>query len=117
MNTFYEPLLQMEAFDQIREAMKKEGGLQLITGCVDSQKTHLMYGLGRDYPVKLILTYSELKAKEIFEEYQTLKEEVFYYPAKDFLFFHADIQGNELLRQLMSLSRSKAFFCLSASAV
>ena len=26
MNTFYEPLLQMEAFDQIREAMKKEGG-------------------------------------------------------------------------------------------
>ena len=43
MNTFYEPLLQMEAFDQIREAMKKEGGLQLITGCVDSQKTHLMY--------------------------------------------------------------------------
>ena len=106
MNTFYEPLLQMEAFDQIREAMKKEGGLQLITGCVDSQKTHLMYGLGRDYPVKLILTYSELKAKEIFEEYQTLKEEVFYYPAKDFLFFHADIQGNELLRQrVMAVSR------------
>ena len=106
MNTFYEPLLQMEAFDQIREALKKEERLQLITGCVDSQKTHLMYGLGRDYPVKLILTYSELKAKEIFEEYQTLKEEVFYYPAKDFLFFHADIQGNELLRQrVMAVSR------------
>lgn len=99
MNTFYEPLLQMEAFDQIREALKKEERLQLITGCVDSQKTHLMYGLGRGYPVKLILTYSELKAKEIFEEYQTLKEDVYYYPAKDFLFFHADIQGNELLRQ------------------
>ena len=106
MNTFYEPLLQMEAFDQIREALKKEERLQLITGCVDSQKTHLMYGLGRDYPVKLILTYSELKAKEIFEEYQTLKEDVFYYPAKDFLFFHADIQGNELLRQrVMAVSR------------
>ena len=106
MNTFYEPLLQMEAFDQIREALKKEERLQLITGCVDSQKTHLMYGLGRDYPVKLILTYSELKAKEIFEEYQTLKEDVFYYPAKDFLFFRADIQGNELLRQrVMAVSR------------
>ena len=58
-----------------------------------------MYGLGRDFPVKLILTYNELKAKEIYEEYQALGEEVFYYPAKDFLFFHADIQGKELLRQ------------------
>lgn len=51
--------------------MKKDEGLTLVTGCVDSQKTHLMYGLGREWPVKLILTYSELKAKEIFEEYQS----------------------------------------------
>ncbi|MBS6396953.1 MAG: transcription-repair coupling factor [Clostridiales bacterium] len=99
MNTFFEPLLQMETFRLVREKLAAEEGLQLLTGCVDSQKTHLMYSLGRDIPVKLILTYSELKAKEIYEEYQTLDEEAFYYPAKDFLFFHADIQGNELLRQ------------------
>lgn len=99
MNTFYEPLLQLEAFAQVRERLGKEKKLQLLTGCVESQKTHLMYSLGRDWPVKLILTYNELKAKEIYEEYQTLDEEVFYYPAKDFLFFHADIQGKELLRQ------------------
>lgn len=51
MDTFYEPLLELEAFGQIREQLKKEEGLQLITGCVDSQKTHLMYSLGRDWPV------------------------------------------------------------------
>mgnify|MGYP006882812767 CR=1 FL=1 len=72
MDTFYEPLLELEAFGQIREQLKKEEGLQLITGCVDSQKTHLMYSLGRDWPVKLILTYNELKAKEIYEEYEAL---------------------------------------------
>ena len=99
MDTFYEPLLELEAFGQIREQLKKEEGLQLITGCVDSQKTHLMYSLGRDWPVKLILTYNELKAKEIYEEYEALGEDVYYYPARDFLFFQADIQGNELLRQ------------------
>lgn len=87
---------------QIREQLKKEEGLQLITGCVDSQKTHLMYSLGRDWPVKLILTYNELKAKEIYEEYEALGEDVYYYPARDFLFFQADIQGNELLRQRVS---------------
>ena len=102
MNTFYEPLLQMETFVQVQESLLREEGLQLLTGCVESQKTHLMYGLGRDFPVKLILTYNELKAKEIYEEYQALGEEVFYYPAKDFLFFHADLNGNELLRQRMT---------------
>lgn len=101
MDTFYEPLLQMETFHQIRDRLEQEEGLQLVTGCVESQKTHLIYSIGRDWPVKLILTYSELKAKEIYEEYRTLDEEVFYYPAKDFLFFHVDIQGNELLRQRM----------------
>lgn len=99
MKTFYEPLLQLETFTQTMEKLKKEKNLQLLTGCVESQKTHLMYSLGREWPVKLILTYNELKAKEIYEEYQTLDEEAFYYPAKDFLFFHADIQGKELLRQ------------------
>lgn len=106
MNTFYEPLSELETFVQIKEKLKKESGLTLVTGCVESQKTHLMYSLGHDWPVKLILTYNELKAKEIYEEYRTLDEEVFYYPAKDFLFFHADIQGNELLRQrITALSR------------
>ena len=38
MDTFYEPLLQMETFVQIRERLKKDQGLQLVTGCVDSQK-------------------------------------------------------------------------------
>ncbi len=102
MDTFYEPLLQLETFVQARETLARKEGLLLLTGCVESQKTHLMYSLGREWQVKLILTYSELKAKEIYEEYEALGEEAFYYPAKDFLFFHADIQGNELLRQRMT---------------
>ena len=101
MDTFYEPLLQLEVFAQAIERLSKEEGLVLLTGCVESQKTHLMYGMGRGWQVKLILTYSELKAKEIYEEYQALGEEAYYYPARDFLFFHADIQGNELLKQRM----------------
>ena len=62
-----------------------------------------MYGLGRDWPVKLILTYSELKAKEIYEEYESTRVRmcIIILP-RDFLFFQADIQGNELLRQRVS---------------
>jgi len=99
VKTFYKPLLELDVFTKAVERLQKEDRLQLLTGCVDSQKTHLIYSLGLQWPVKLILTYNELKAKEIYEEYQTLDEKVYYYPAKDFLFFHADIQGKELLRQ------------------
>ena len=53
METFYEPLLQMETFVQAREELLKATGLLLLTGCVESQKTHLMYGLGRDWPDSL----------------------------------------------------------------
>ena len=31
MDTFYEPLLQMETFAQIEEALKKDEGLTLVT--------------------------------------------------------------------------------------
>ena len=72
MDTFYEPLLQLETFVQAGEKLAGNEGLLLLTGCVESQKTHLMYSLGRGWQVKLILTYSELKAKEIYEEYEAL---------------------------------------------
>lgn len=101
MDTFYEPLRELQAFEEAVEQLGKQQGILLFTGCVESQKTHLMYSLGRGWQVKLIVTYSERRAKEIHEEYQALGEEAFYYPAKDFLFFHADIQGKELLRQRM----------------
>ena len=101
MDTFYEPLLELEAFGQIQEQLKKKEGLQLITGCVDSQKTHLMYSLGRDWPVKLILTYNELKAKEIYEEYEALGEDVLL-SCQGFPVLSGRYSGNELLRQRVS---------------
>ena len=36
MDTFYEPLLELEAFGQIREQLKKEEGLQLCGFSEDS---------------------------------------------------------------------------------
>ena len=53
MDTFYEPLLQLETFVQAREKLAKREELLLLTGCVESQKTHLMYSLGREWQVKL----------------------------------------------------------------
>ena len=99
MKSLTAPLKQLESLSRAVEKLNKETGVQLLTGCIDSQKTHLAYAIGQQFRKRLIVTYSELKAKEIFEEYKTFGKDVYLYPAKDFLFFHADIQGKLLEEQ------------------
>jgi len=99
MKSLTQPLKQLEVYSKVAEKLNKETGVQLLSGCIDSQKTHLAYGLGESFAKRLIVTYSELKAKEIFEEYRIFGKNVYLYPAKDFLFFHADIQGGLLEEQ------------------
>ena len=52
-----------------------------------------MYALGKGYGHTLIVLSSEDKAKKIYEEYRFLNENTSYYPAKDLLFYQADIHG------------------------
>ena len=99
MNSLTAPLKQLEVLSKAAEKLNKETGVQLLTGCMDSQKTHLAFYLGAGFQKRLIVTYNELKAKEIFEEYKIFKQGAYLYPAKDFLFFHADIRGNLLEEQ------------------
>ena len=68
MKSLTAPLKQLEALSKAREKLNKETGVQLLCGCIDSQKTHLAYAVGESFQKRLIITYSESKAKEIFEE-------------------------------------------------
>ena len=99
MKSLTAPLAQLEVITKAAEKLKRENGVQLISGCIDSQKTHLIFGMGESFQKRLIVTYNELKAKEIFEEYKIFGKDVYLYPAKDFLFFHADLQGKLLEEQ------------------
>ncbi len=88
-----------------KECLNGKGGIQIV-GSVSSQKTHLMYEIQEKLPRKLIITANELKAKKIFEEYRFLDKNVYLYPAKDLLFYHADIKGKLLLQQRMEVVKS-----------
>ena len=99
MKSLTSPLKQLEVLQKAVEKLNREKGVQLLTGCIDSQKTHLSHAVGESFHKKLIVTYNEVKAKEIFEEYKVFGNAVYLYPAKDFLFFHADIQGKLLEEQ------------------
>ena len=105
MQALLAPLKELAEFEQIGEAIRKNKGPVSVTGCVDSQKLHIIYGLSDGMKCKVIVTYSDLKAREIYEEYKFYDRNVMLYPAKDLIFFQADIHGNQLTRERVRLLR------------
>ncbi|MDO4339826.1 MAG: transcription-repair coupling factor [Eubacteriales bacterium] len=106
MDTFLHPLQKLAEMEEILNCCKKNKGVLQITGCMESQKAHLMYGLSGLFPCRLILAEDERRAKEIYEDYRFYDKNIYYYPAKDLLFFQADIHGNLLIRQRMQVVKA-----------
>ena len=106
MKAFLTPLQGLAEFEQIKEKSKTNRGILQVSGCMESQKSHLMYGLSRIAPYRLILAEDERRAREIYEDYRFYDKKVYSYPAKDLLFFQADIHGNLLIRQRMKVIKA-----------
>ncbi|MCM1058015.1 MAG: transcription-repair coupling factor [Firmicutes bacterium] len=105
MQALLSPLRELAEYDSLKEILRKGKGPVALTGCVDSQKLHMIYGLSDGVRVKAIVTYNDLKAREIFEEYKFYDRNVMLYPAKDLIFFQADIHGNQLVKERVRTMR------------
>ena len=90
-------------FSQVQDSMKDRHFPIHLTGCVESQNCHLMDSLGQNYSYRLIVTHNEIRAREIYEDYSYFDRNVFLYPAKDVLFYQADIQGNLIGKQRLEI--------------
>ena len=106
MKAFTEPLLELAEFETIQKTKYRGKGMIQIAGSTGSQKIHLAYALSGDSRRVLYILADEEKAKEVLEEYQFLDGEVLFYPAKDFLFYRADIRGKYLVKQRMEVFRA-----------
>ncbi|MDO4311480.1 MAG: transcription-repair coupling factor [Eubacteriales bacterium] len=103
MRALTQPLRELAEFGEIEKNRRKSAGMLQISGCVNSQKSHMMYALSDGCKYKVIACSSESKARQIYEEYRFLDGETYLYPAKDFLFYQADIRSKELLKQRMDV--------------
>ena len=106
MKAFLTPLQGLAEFEQICEKGKKNKGVLQVSGCLESQKAHLIYGLCQLAPFRLILAEDERRAREIYEDYRFYDKKIYLYPARDLLFFQADIHGNLLIRKRMQVVRA-----------
>lgn len=103
MKTFTQPLKELKEFNDIRDNIIMKTLPVQVTGCIDSQKCHLIHGLGEGFRYKVIVTYNDLKAKEIYEDYRLYDREVYLYPAKDIIFYSADIHGNAIVKDRLRI--------------
>ncbi len=101
MRAFTEPLEKLSEFPQIKASLKKRGIVQ-VAGCIDAQKPHFIYTAGEDFPCKIVLTYSESRAKEIYENCRFFDRKALLYPARDLIFYSADIHSNLIVRQRLA---------------
>ena len=56
MQALLAPLKELAEYDHIRENIRKAKGVTALTGCVDSQKLHIIFGLSDGFRIKVIAT-------------------------------------------------------------
>lgn len=105
MKALTAPLHELGEFEEIKALIKKPGKTAALTGCVESQKLHMAYGLSDGFKSRLIVTFSDLRVKEIQEDYRFYDRNVTCYPARDLIFYQADIHGNQLTKERVKCMR------------
>ncbi|MGN0376664.1 MAG: transcription-repair coupling factor [Suilimivivens sp.] len=105
MKALTAPLHELGEFEEVTALLKKPGKTAALTGCVESQKLHMVYGLSDGFKRKLIVTFSDLRVKEIQEDYKFYDRNVTCYPARDLIFYQADIHGNQLTKERVKCMR------------
>lgn len=110
------PLEELEEFNQLKIALKNGVTPLQVIGSIEGQKCQLVYGLtehlcvegqGGEQPFRLIVTHNEIRAKELMEDLR-MYGQVMYYPAKDLIFYSADVHGQAIVRERMRVIRALA---------
>ena len=103
MKTLLAPLAEMEEYSQLKMAMEQGDTPANVIGCIDTQKCHMVYGLRDSFDVELLITYNEIRAKELMEDYRFYDKNVMYYPAKDLIFYSADVHGQAIVKERLKV--------------
>ena len=99
MKALLQPLQETAGYEDLCRQLRNNRGLLEVSGCLESQKAHMAAGLGEGCPAVLLIAENELKAKELYEDYRLYDREALLYPARDLIFYQADLSGNLLTRR------------------
>ncbi|MFV0314532.1 MAG: transcription-repair coupling factor, partial [Anaerotignum sp.] len=100
MKTLTEPLLELEGYQNVLQSIEMKSTPVFVTGVIDVEKAHILFSIKEHLKRSLlILTHSELRAREIIENLSFFQKNSIYFPSKDILFYSADVHSMEMNRQ------------------
>lgn len=99
MKAILTPVRELTEYNDMKTTLARRAGAMGVTGCMDSERVNLIYGLGEEYRTRLIITYSDVRCREIYEDSLLYESNTFILPAKDMIFYEADISSNQITRQ------------------
>ena len=108
MKAFTNPLQELQGYDRLQEVLQKLTGVIQVSGCIDAVKPHMIHSLNNGSGNRIIVTFHEQRAKELYEEYRFFEKRCAYYPAKDILFYQSDIRGNVLTSERINALKMMA---------
>ena len=79
---FANPLTELAEFEELQQSLKKKQGPVQVSGCLDSQKVHLMQETMADRPWKLVVTYDDARAKEIYDDSGCIRRRICCFTAR-----------------------------------
>lgn len=104
MKSILSPVMESETYQVLEHELNK-GNMIAVSGMTDTALSCAVHCLGMKDSYRLIITYSEQRARELSEIYHFFDREVYVYPAKDVLFYSADVQGNTIVKQRIEILR------------
>ena len=96
MECFTGKLLELPALaDAVRKA-KDNFGIFGLSGCIDAAKPNIVYALSGGFTKCLLVTYSEVRGRELTSQLAFFDDEVCFYPPRDVLFYRSDVGGGAI---------------------
>lgn len=98
MEALVKPIRLTDEITRVRSWMKEGEKTQHlpanIWGLSKNARPLIVESLRNDSLFTLIVTYDDARAEKLYEDYRFYDRDVFLYPAKDALFYYADVHGN-----------------------
>lgn len=105
MQAIVSAFMEEPGFVGLREDLKDNIYPVHVWGLDRHVEPLLIKALEKKGKLKLIITYDEKRARELVSDYKLFDREVYYYPAKDALFYYADIHSNETAKNRLEIIR------------
>ncbi len=103
MEALRAPVMATKQFQQLEKQLMAGEVPLSVSGVNDLGRCMMADAIGRRYQRRLIVTYHEDQAKRIYENYRFFDKQVYLYPAKDALFYSADVHSNTIVRKRLEI--------------